>query len=647
MRMPTSRTAVLSLLLLIVFSTNAAAALAQPPSTGVLGREPFLPGDSFDQNSPLPRYSYDANSPLPSESSPNSSSEPTPTYSVTPSRRPTPTPTPSESPSPSLTPSPSASATTTPTPTPTPAPTPSPDTSPSAAPSLTPSPTASESGAPFDPEFTPQVEPLREQPATEPHFTLELQAIIGLPVADAHVVVDAAGLLPETLVELEMRSDPISLGSYAVDASGSVRFLAELPDQVPEGTHSIYARARSNPLTPLPESVERIATIVVDANGLVVGVWQDLRTDPSPGSAPAAPKEPVTGRGDTLIIMQQSGTLLYIDERVSTNATAAAIRSASVALTSPATASGATVTVLLLALLGIALDLPFNLISERAKRYYSRVMSGFRSNEGNGIAPRILGVRVDVILFLIAGQIIAQLNAPLELIPPLGQMVQTAAFGAAAIFIISAWYALPNIALHRQRHGDLGDFRAEWPSLIIAIAALVAAQLSGIVPGFLIGLFTVRKFRRVLPETLTARGALFATLSLVALALFAWLLMDFITAQEPDATTPLRVIADGVLGVVLVAGSQGALLSLLDPGESAATTLRRTRLPSWMAAVGASGGLTFALLASGEIDVALFSPPSSLQEYLLLLGFAVVSLAAIAAVHRLTARSRAARLATE
>ena len=643
MRTPTSRTAVLSLLLLIVFSTNAAAALAQPPATDLLGRKPFLPVEPFDQNSPLPSYSYDPNSPLPSESSPNSSSEPTPTYSVAPSRRPTPTPTPSESPSPSLTSSPSASVTPTPTSTPTPAPTASPDTSPSVAPS----PTASASGTPLDPEFTPQVEPLREQPATEPHFTLELQAIIGQPVVDAHVIVDAAGLLPETLVELEMRSDPISLGSYAVDASGSVRFLAELPDQVPEGTHSIYARARSNPLTPLPESVERIATIVVDANGLVVGVWQDLRTDPSPGSAPAAPKEPVTGRGDTLIITQQSGTLLYIDERISTSATAAAIRTASAALTSPATASGATVTVLLLALLGIALELPFNLISGRAKRYYDRIMSGLRSNGENGIAPRILGVRVDVILFLIAGQIIAQLNAPLELIPPLGQMVQTAAFGAAAIFIISAWYALPNIALHRQRHGDLGDFRAEWPSLIIAIAALVAAQLSGIVPGFLIGLFTVRKFRRVLPETLTARGALFATLSLVALALFAWLLMDFITAQEPDATTPLRVIADGVLGVVLVAGSQGALLNLLDPGESAATTLRRTRLLSWMAAVGASGGLTFALLASGEIDVALFSPPASLQEYLLLLGFAVVSLAAIAAVHRLTARSRAARLATE
>jgi hypothetical protein len=66
-----------------------------------------------------------------------------------------------------------------------------------------------------------------------------------------------------------------------------------------------------------------------------------------------------------------------------------------------------------------------------------------------------------------------------------------------------------------------------------------------------------------------------------------------------------------------------------------------------MAAVGASGGLTFALLASGEIDVALFSPPSSPQEYLLLLGFAVVSLAAIAAVHRVTAGIRAARLTTE
>lgn len=460
------------------------------------------------------------------------------------------------------------------------------------------------------------------------------------------MIVDAAGLQPGSLVALEMRSDPLSLGAYEVDASGSVRLLADLPDAVPEGVHSIYARGEADPLTPLPASVERVATIVVDADGLVIGVWQDLRAEPSTGGAPATPSDPITGRGDTLIITQQSGTLLYIDERVSTSATAAAIRSASAALTSPATASGATVTVLLLALLGIVLDLPFNVISERAKRYYNEIVSRLRVTAGGTSAPRILGVRVDVILFLIAGQIIAQLNAPLELIPPLGQMMQTAIFGATAIFIISAWYALPNIALHRRRHGDLGDFRAEWPSLIVALIALVAAQLSGIVPGFLIGLFTVRKFRRVLPASLTARGALFSTLSLVALALVAWLLMDLIAAQERDATTAIRVITDGVLGVILVAGSQGALLNLLDPGESAATTLRRTRLVSWLLAVAASGGLTFALLASGEIDVALFSPPSSAQEYLLLLGFAVVSLAAIAATHRLTARIRAARPAT-
>ena len=469
--------------------------------------------------------------------------------------------------------------------------------------------------------------------------------MIGFPVADSYVQVDAAGLVAGSSVVLEMRSDPVNLGSVTVGAEGEVNAIASLPTSVPAGVHTIYVRGLADPNGPLPAELERVATIAVDENGIVIGVMQDLRDVPTRGSTPAQPEAPIAGRGDTTIIRQQSGTLLYIDERISTSAAAASIRSASAALTSPATFSGGAVSILLIAMFGIALEFPFNLIQERAKRIYASLLERIRGAAAGTDSPRIFGVRVDVLLFLAVGQSIAQLNAPLEAIPPLGQVLQAALFGALAIFAISTWYALPQILIHRRRDRDFGDFRAEWPSLLIALIALVAAHVTGIVPGFIIGLFTVRKFRSALPEALTARGAWVATMSLVLLALLAWFLMDAVDAAVRDATLPIRVIADGVLGVIVVAGSQGALLNLLDPGDSGSAALRRSSLVGWVTAVAASGGLTFALLVTSQIDLALFAPPSTVGDYLALLFFALASLGVITLLNRVAQRTRPVRRA--
>lgn len=467
--------------------------------------------------------------------------------------------------------------------------------------------------------------------------------MIGFPVAESYVQVDALGLVAGSSVDLEMRSDPVSLGSVTVGPDGEVNVAAGLPANVPAGVHTIYVRGLADPSGPLPAELERVATIAVDENGIVIGVMQDLRDVPTRGSTPAQPEAPIAGRGDTTIIRQQSGTLLYIDERISTSAAAASIRSAGAALTSPATFSGGAVSILLIAMFGIALEFPFNLIQERAKRIYATLLERIRGAASSSDSPRIFGVRMDVLLFLAVGQAIAQLNAPLEAIPPLGQILQAALFGALAIFAISTWYALPQIIIHRRRDRDVGDFRAEWPSLLLALIALVAAHVTGVVPGFIIGLFTVRKFRSALPEALTARGAWAATMSLVLLALLAWFLMDAVDAAVRDATLPVRVIADGVLGVVVVAGSQGALLNLLDPGDGGSTALRRSSLVGWVTAVAASGGLTFALLVTSQIDLALFAPPSTVEEYLALLLFAFASLGAIALLNRLAQRTRLVR----
>ena len=276
--------------------------------------------------------------------------------------------------------------------------------------------------------------------------------MIGFPVADSYVQVDAAGLVAGSSVVLEMRSDPVNLGSVTVGAEGEVNAIASLPASVPAGVHTIYVRGLADPNGPLPAELERVATIAVNENGIVIGVMQDLRDVPTRGSTPAQPEAPIAGRGDTTIIRQQSGTLLYIDERISTSAAAASIRSASAALTSPATFSGGAVSILLIAMFGIALEFPFNLIQERAKRIYASLLERIRGAAAGTNSPRIFGVRVDVLLFLAVGQSIAQLNAPLEAIPPLGQVLQAALFGALAIFAISTWYALPQIL-----EGDLDE----------------------------------------------------------------------------------------------------------------------------------------------------------------------------------------------
>lgn len=559
-----------------------------------------------------------------------------------------------ETPEPSIAPSPSASEEATPSPTPQATSTPRPTSSPSPAltPTATSTPTAtpatltpSPSGAvpPGFGSFEPTVELQPRVDVQTPRFTVELSALIGFPVAEAKVVVDAAGLLAGSRIDIEMRSEPLDLGSVLVGSNGAVGAIASLPRTVPPGVHAIYVRGIADPGGPLPAELERVATISVDGNGIVIGIMQDLREVPTRGSEPQQPSEPIQGRGETTIIKQQGGTLLYVDERISTSAAAAGIRSASAALSSPATFSGGTVSVLIIAMLGVLLELPFNFINERAKRVYGALLERIRRASAGPATPRILGVRIDVILFLAAGQAIAQLNAPLEAIPPLGQIAQAALFGALAIFAISTWYALPHIVIHRRFDRDQGDFRAEWPSLIIAGVALVAAHASGIVPGFIIGLFTIRKFRKALPESLSARGAWIASMSLVVFAMAAWAAMDAVGASIRDATHPLRVVADGVLGVIIVAGSQGALFTLLDPGDDGATALRRGSLVGWLSAITASGGLSFALLATGQIDLALFAPPSTLEEYVALLAFALASLGTIALLHRLLQRTRVAR----
>jgi hypothetical protein len=289
------------------------------------------------------------------------------------------------------------------------------------------------------------------------------------------------------------------------------------------------------------------------------------------------------------------------------------------------------------------LEYPIALLQERVKRGYLALRNSMLGDVRQGAVVRIAGIRPDVILFLIAGQVIVQLNAPLEQLPGLAQIALGALLGAIGVTVLSIWYALPYTYAHLRLNRDRGDLRAEWPSLLLALAALIGVHLLGIVPGIIVGLFMIRTFKASLPQNYTAQGAWYSVLGALALSLLSWLLLDLIYTVESDTTSGVRVVADGLLGFIVVAGSHGALMTLLDPGNEGVTLLRRLHLWRWSLAVGIAATMTCALLLGGSIDSGLITPPESLGEYLTLLGFAALMLMGITHLQRRSERRRGAR----
>lgn len=525
-----------------------------------------------------------------------------------------------------------------PTVTPTPAPTPAPTREPSPSTSIAPSPSVS-----IDPSPVSSAEALEESGDATPHLTLQLDGRIGYPLNESTVLVDAAGLEPNSIIRVVMRSDPILIASFVVSATGEIVIVAPLTVEVAAGSHSIFVEATAASGSGLPPQSMRVIALLVDADNRLLAYGDDPRPEPVPTGSPTALSSPEIGRGGVQIVVDPEQTTIYIDERVSTSAISAGIGSAQTALVAPQTLSTGVVATLILMLMSVMLEYPIKLLQERIKRVYLALRNGLVGKVRQDEVVRIAGIRPDVILFLIVGQVIVQLNAPLEQLPGLSQLALGAVLGAIGVAVLSFWYALPSMYAHLRLNRDRGDLRAEWPSLLLALIALVGVHLLGIVPGIIVGLFMIRTFKASLPQNYTAQGAWYAVLGALALSLLSWFLLDLIYTVESDTTATIRVIADGLLGFIVVAGSHGALMTLLDPGNEGVALLRRLHLWRWFLAVGAAATMTCALLLGGSIDTGLITPPESLGEYLTLLGFVALMLVAITQVQRRSERRRGAR----
>ena len=304
---------------------------------------------------------------------------------------------------------------------------------------------------------------------------------------------------------------------------------------------------------------------------------------------------------------------------------------------------------ILLAFAAILLEAPFDWIKRRMKEIYTRIVTYIQPKDRGSRLWKIFGIRVDVFPFLFIGQLIAALNAPLDAIPPLHQLVLGCVYGAIAALIIHAVTKWPEIRLQRKENNDGGEMRAQWLSILLALVAVVIAQSFGLAPGLIVGIFSTRHFQKSLDENGSARSSWHLSLMLIAVALVSWFALDWTAVLLTDPQAPLRIIADMVLGTLVVAGSQGLVWTLLNPAEEGSRALRHRSIFRWVLALAGGTTMIITILMNGGESQGIFSPHATLEQLRGLIISGVVLFVALLILHRVTtarATSQLARLAS-
>jgi hypothetical protein len=366
----------------------------------------------------------------------------------------------------------------------------------------------------------------------------------------------------------------------------------------------------------------------------------------SPGTSPEPPAPPSVAPTDSPIRDTDkaavrvkdtaAGTRIYINERTSSSFIAASIPSIQQTISSPGIWFGGLLLSVLLALAAILLEAPLDWIKRRIKEIYERVVAYIEPKDRGARLRKIFGIRVDVFPFLIVGQLIAALNAPLDAIPPLQQLLLGCVYGAFAALIIHAVTKWPEVRLQRIEHNDGGEMRPQWLSIVLALGAVAIAQSFGFAPGLIVGIFAMRHFRKDLDERGLAQSSWHLSLMLIAASLISWVGLEWVALLITDPEAPLRVISDMVLGTLVVAGSQGLIWTLLNPAEAGSRALRHRSILRWVLALTAGTTMIIAILMGGGGAQGIFSPNATLEQLRGLIISGAVLFAVLLLLHRFT-----------
>lgn len=462
---------------------------------------------------------------------------------------------------------------------------------------------------------------------TPSRLDLQLDGVLGASVDSLAYSVTGSALAPRSEISLQVdRSSAREL----VGDDGAAALKGSLAS-LRTGKYIITARAAGT-----AAALTRRAFVEIDALRRIVVLIRDYDGWLLSNDLASAPTSPVRTT-DTTILVAEDGRLVYLDERTSTSSWAAHLGTAQETLSRPQVLLGGLLSGTLIALVGLIAGLTLDIIRAKVRSAFEAVIGGLRLPDYGAAIPNILGFRLDVIPFLLVGQIIAALNAPLELIPPPLQLLQAAVYGAIAVVIVSEFSRLPRINYMRKNARDIGVFVGRWWSLVLAVAALVLSHAAHIVPGIIVGLIATRRFRVEVGAEDDAGVTFQSSLLQASAAAVAWLAIDLITTILPDAESPLRAISDGILSTIVVAGSHGLLATLVNPTDKGAVALRRTSPVRWLGMIAASGVLVVGIISTGGSAESLFGAQVSLPQLALL---AVISIIVVVAALVATRKPR-------
>jgi hypothetical protein len=455
-------------------------------------------------------------------------------------------------------------------------------------------------------------------------LSIEIIGHLGSLIEEVQVAALGDGLVARSRIQLQILTQDFS-SLVGDDGRGAIR---QGVDERAPGAFVITA------IGEMPTGlVQRRAYIALDDDSRVVILIRDYDAWLLVNGANAVPDLPVSGRGATILVAEDD-RVVYLDERVSVNAWAAQLGNAAMTLTRPSTLLGGILTGILVALLGLVAGLGIDFIKRRIRQYFEGALERFKLPDLGSYFPKLLGFRIDVLPFLLVGQVVAALNAPLEKIPPLVQLLQGAALGALGILLVSEFTRIPRTQYMRRTRGDAGVFHGRWTSILLALIALGLSHLLNIVPGILVGLFAARRFRLELDDEEDAEVTWRTSLLQAVAAVVAWFAIDLITTQVPNPESALRAISDGILSTIVVIGSHGLLASMVNPTDGGAVALRRKSLWRWLALIVISSILVIGVISTGGSAEDLFGPGVSLPQLVTLTVIAVLLAAVAAAVTR-------------
>jgi hypothetical protein len=132
----------------------------------------------------------------------------------------------------------------------------------------------------------------------------------------------------------------------------------------------------------------------------------------------------------------------------------------------------------------------------------------------------------------------------------------------AGLIVVIAAFELPMAIVQRRRFGELGHLEIQPLTIMIAIVCVVLSRIADFQPGYLYGLVIGFEFARRLPDRAEGRAQASTAVTLLVVALGAWLMLP--VAEAATVTAPLAAVAiSSALATVFIAGLEGLLFELV------------------------------------------------------------------------------------